>query len=87
MTKSIIRIAILFSLLMAAVVCMLSEPTGESRWFFDFFVSKGLGVICFWALAKLYPRWSRDDKWVAKYHKWCMKGVEYDISERQEDYE
>lgn len=79
MAKSIIRIAILISLFCTAMICIFSEPVSEKRWFFDFFVSKGLGVICIWSLTKLYPRWSKIDKWIALYEAWSMKGIEDDI--------
>lgn len=80
MAKSIIHIAILISLFCTAMICIFSEPAENStRWFFEFFVSKGFGAACIWSLTKLYPRWSKTDKWIARYEAWCMKGIEDDI--------
>lgn len=79
MTKSILRIGILISLFCTAMICIFSEPVNEARWYFDFFFSKGVGALCIWWLTKLYPRWSKTDKLIARYEAWCMKGIEDDI--------
>lgn len=75
MTKSIIRIAILVSLFTCAVICLLSEPSDGAEWLSALIVSKGICAACIWTLSRLYPRWSKTDRWIARYDAWCMKGI------------
>jgi len=76
MTKSILRITILVGLFMTAMICLFSEPVDEAKWFLYFFASKVVAAVCIWSLTKLYPRWSKTDKWIARYDAWSMKGLE-----------
>lgn len=55
MIKSIIRIAILFSLGIVAIIGILCTPPENSgQWFTDLFTSKAIGLLALWALVRLF---------------------------------
>lgn len=76
-TKSILRISVLIVLSTVAALCIFSEPLEDSTtWFSDFFFTKSLGFGAAYAVGKLYKRWSKTDKAVKAYDKWCEKNTD-----------
>lgn len=77
MAISIFRISVLLVLSVVALIGIFSEPLDDSAtWFADFFLSKGIGALAIYAIYKLYPRWSKTDKWIAAYHDSCCKALD-----------
>lgn len=76
--KSTIRILTLVTLFAAAFYCILSQPNAAdiTRWVTTLVISKSIGVACLLVSAFLYLRWIKTDKWIAIYHRWCMKGYD-----------
>ena len=79
MAIPLFRISVLIVLSVVAFIGIFSELLDDSAtWFADFFLSKGIGALAIYAIYKLYPRWSKTDKWIAAYDKWSEKGLEED---------
>lgn len=75
--KSIIRISILIALSLIAFIGIFSEPFGNSTtWVTALILSKVFGALAAYATYNLYSKWSKSDKWLAAYDKWCGKGIE-----------
>lgn len=75
MTLSIIRSAVLLVLSTAALILICGEDTPEAS-LSAFFIAKGLGLAAGYATIRLYKRWSVSDALIAKYDKWCEKGMD-----------
>lgn len=79
MTKSILKISILLALSFIGGFGLLSEPHIDSQtWFLDLAMSKALAALAIFGIYKLYPRWAKDDKWIAAFHKWSTCDEEGD---------
>lgn len=77
MAISIIRISVLIALCFAGFICFFGEPLDDSAtWFTDLLLSKGIAVLCFYGLYRLYPMWAKTDKWIGAYDRWSSKGME-----------
>ena len=62
MIKSIIRVAILFSLGIVAIIGILCTPPENSgQWFTDLFTSKAIGILAAWAFIHLFRIWKCKD--------------------------
>ncbi len=77
-TGSILRIATLLILGFAGFILILCEEQDRNLWIFFWHVvlDKAIGVGCVFSMVKLYERWSRTDKWVARIEAWNSKGEE-----------
>lgn len=83
MTPSIIRISILLTLAAIGIAGLATIPTGNlSSSIVLFIFSKATAAVCFYYIFQLYRRWSRSDKWIGAYHRWCGRGLQdcYDYS-------
>lgn len=67
-TISLIRIAILLALVSAGMILLLGEEQGAVNWSFliRVILDKALGIGCFYVMGKLYGRWRKSDKWLAR---------------------
>ena len=77
-TESLIRIAILLTLAIVGFGLVFGEEQDESLWDFTLHVifDKAFGVGCLYLMGKLYSRWSKTDKWIARFEAWNAKGLE-----------
>lgn len=76
MTPSIIRISILLTLAAIGIAGLTAISTGNlSSSIVLFIFSKATAAVCFYYIFQLYRRWSRSDKWIAAYHRWCSRGL------------
>lgn len=77
-TESLIRIAILLTLACVGLLLVLGEEQDEDTWSFFLHVlfDKSFGVCCLYIMGKLYDRWSKTDKWIARFEAWNAKGLE-----------
>ncbi|MBD5401147.1 hypothetical protein HDR61_05520 [bacterium] len=74
--KSILKIAILMSLAMAAIYLTFCQPVNNaplSQWCRSMILSKATGAFLFFALGRLYSNW-KNDPWILRYENWSMKG-------------
>lgn len=75
-TVSILRIAALLALAVAAVAGILSLPADTSAtWLPDLLIGKALGIAAALAYHRLYRRWAVADPWLAAYHVWQGSGI------------
>ena len=76
-TISACLILLLCAIFGIALICLMAEPFDDSRWWFEqLFISKAIAAAGFFAFWKLYNRWSKTDKWMKAYNKWCNKALE-----------
>lgn len=76
MTRSIIRISIMLALAAIGIAGLATISTGNlSSSIVLFIFSKATAAVCFYYIFQLYRRWSRSDKWIAAYHRWCSRGL------------
>lgn len=77
-TESLIRIAILLILATVGFGLVIGEEQDENLWSFFFHVifDKAMGVGCLYLMSKLYSRWCKTDKWIARFEAWNAKGLE-----------
>ena len=77
-TESLIRIAILITLTSAAFLLILGEEQHENipAFFFHVIHDKAFGIGCIYTMSRLYKRWSKTDKWIARFDAWSAKGLE-----------
>lgn len=78
-TKSIIRIAVLFTL--CALGLFLIFNIGDPNEPIIIFCLRSslevaIGIICFIITGHLYFRWSKTDKWLMKYEGWIKEAEE-----------
>lgn len=75
-TESIIRIAILITLGVVGFALLLGEEMDENLYDFaiHMILDKAAGFSCICIMAKLYSRWSKTDKWIARFEEWNAKG-------------
>lgn len=77
-TISLIRIAILFALGIAALLLIFGEEQDENliALFLHIIVDKAFGIgLCFY-IGRLYKRWSKVDPWLMAYDKMCDEAME-----------
>ena len=77
-TESLIRIAILITLTTVGFGLIIGEEQDESirHFFLHVIFDKAVGVGCLYLMAKLYSRWCKSDKWIARFEAWNTKGLE-----------
>ncbi len=76
--ESLIRIALLLILSSVGVLLIFCEERDENIWSFVLHVimDKAIGVGCIYSMIKLYDRWSKTDRWIARFEAWNTKGLE-----------
>ena len=86
-TESLIRIAILITLLSVSLLLILNIEDDESAW--DFAVhailDKGFGFLGFYIFLLLYTKWSKVDPWIKAYDKYGKKGLDAPNPLRKQD--
>lgn len=73
---SIIRIAVLLTLAIAAAAGILATPADHSgAWLLGLLATKALGIAAAAACFRLHRRWAAADPWIAAYHAWQARGI------------
>lgn len=73
-TISIARIAALVALALVGFLCLFSEPEenlSDGQWMWTLLWTKALAAASIYGAVQLYKRWSKTDKWIKAYEKYC----------------
>lgn len=77
-TESVIRIAILIALAAVGTSLVFCEEQDENlcNLLIHVILDKALGAGCIYTMVRLYSRWRRNDRWIARYDAWAAKDLE-----------
>lgn len=75
--KSLIRIAVLFTLGIVAIALLFGEEqtTDNANWFIHFVFDKSLSFGLIYCCVRLYKRWSKVDPWLMAYDEMCDEAM------------
>lgn len=71
--KSFLRTSLLIALACVAFICLASLDEGKLDTLIIAAAVAAVDILC---LCRLYNRWRRIDPWIAKYHRWSLKGMQ-----------